>query len=197
MRGSLAHRTVRPAAVLAALVALAAGGGAWGTPAGAATTAPATAVPSVAPSATPVPAATAAPTPAPAPRRRGHDDEPIDFPSAAPTSPAFATLDGTWEVQLQYSDRTDYSHFTLRQNGQTISGTWNVEKDAYPIEGTYDGRLFKFSIKQPTTTLQLSGYVETASDMVGMIVPEKGANTAFTASHRMPIKPIFGRRRPG
>jgi hypothetical protein len=201
----LAHRILRPAAVLAVLVALGAGSAPLGAPAQAATTAAATAAPSVTPSATPVPAATAAATPAPAPaptpepgpRRRGRNDEPIDFPSAGPTSPAFATLDGIWEVQVQYIDRTDYSHFTLKQNGQTIAGTWNVEKASYPIEGTYDGRLFRFSIKQPTATLQLSGYVETASDMVGIIVPEKGANTAFTASHRSPIKPIFGRRRPG
>ncbi len=129
-------------------------------------------IPALTPVATPAPEPTAAPTP----RRRGHSDEPPDMPSAGPTSPAFATLDGTWEVQLQFIDRTEYSHFTLKQSGQTISGTWNVDKDAYPLEGTYDGRQFKFTVKEPATTLQLSGYVETASDMVGIIVHEKGEN---------------------
>jgi hypothetical protein len=172
-------------------------------PAAPASAAPASAAPGAsAPSAAPIPALTPVATPAPeptaapTPRRRGHSDEPPDMPSAGPTSPAFATLDGTWEVQLQFIDRTEYSHFTLKQSGQTISGTWNVDKDAYPLEGTYDGRQFKFTVKEPATTLQLSGYVETASDMVGIIVHEKGENSVFTASHRIPIKPIFGRRKP-
>jgi hypothetical protein len=193
MRGSLVHRILRPAAAVVALIALAASAAPFRAAAQSAPAASATA----APAGTPAPAVTPPPPPAPvpAPTRRGRYDPPDEIPSSAPTSPAFATLDGKWEVQVQYIDHTDYSHFTLKQSGQTIAGTWNVEKDAYPLEGTYDGRLFKFTVKQPSTTLQLSGYVETASDMVGIIVHEKGENTAFTASHRIPSKPLFGRRK--
>jgi hypothetical protein len=201
----LVHRTLRPAAVAIVLAVLGASAAPFRAAAQsappAATAAPAVAAPAAAPvpAAVPTPVATPLPTPpaTPTPGLRRHNDEPPDAasPSAAPTSPAFATLDGTWEVQLQFIDRTEYSHFTLKQSGQTISGTWNVDKEAYPLDGTYDGRLFKFTVKQPTTTLQLSGYVETASDMVGTIVHEKGENSVFTASHRVPIKPLFGRRK--
>lgn len=199
MRGPLVHRTLRPAAALVALITLALAG----CPSnGAAQSAPPvpTATPVAAPLPTPAatPAVTPAPEPtaAPTPRRRGHSDEPVDLPTSAPTSPAFATLDGTWEVQLQFIDHTEYSHFALKQNGQSITGSWNVEKASYPLEGTYDGRTFKFSVKQPAETLALSGYVETASDMVGIIMHEKGPNGVFTASHRIPQKPLFGRRPP-
>ncbi len=200
MRGSLVHRTLRPAVfALIAISAIAAAAVPFRATAQSAPPAAAAASPSAAPSAVPAPPAVTPPpepTPQVTPRRHGPKDQPDEFPSSAPTSPAFATLDGTWEVQLQFIDHTDYSHFKLKQSGQSITGTWNVDKDEYPLEGTYDGRLFKFTVKQPSTTLQLSGYVETASDMVGIIVHEKGENTVFTASHRLPIKPIFGRRKP-
>jgi penicillin-binding protein-related factor A (putative recombinase) len=121
-------------------------------------------------------------------------DDPEEPPAPGPTSPAFATLDGNWEVQVQYIDHTDYSRFTLKQSGQTISGAWIVEKETFPLEGTYDGRLFKFTVKQPNATLSMSGFVETATDMVGIIDRGKGDTTAFTATHRTPQKPLFRRR---
>lgn len=144
----------------------------------------------------PSPVATASPTPSPEPKgrkKRGKaSDAPTDAPanpepSATPTSPAFATLDGTWEFQLQYIDRTEYSYLTIVQGAAgTIGGTWKVSGKTYPIEGTYDGRLIRVQVKEPTGNITMSGYVEGASDMVGTVdlTSGKGDPIAFTAEHR-------------
>jgi hypothetical protein len=133
-------------------------------------------------------------SPSPAPRgrhgrKKGPDTSsaPSPEPSATPTSPAFATLDGTWEMQLQYIDRTEYSYLVIEQkDGGTITGTWRQKNKTWPFEGTYDGRLIRMLVKADTGNETLSGYVEGASDMVGTIDTgaEKSAPTAFTAEHR-------------
>lgn len=139
------------------------------------------------------------PTATPTPEPRGHKKRgraaaatPTDAPgnpepTATPTSPAFATLDGTWEVQLQFIDRTEYSYFAITQGAAgSISGTWKVSGKAYPFEGTYDGRLIRIVAKEPAKNVTISGYVEGASDMVGTFDLTNGKvdPTAFTAEHR-------------
>ena len=108
-------------------------------------------------------------------------------PTATPTSPAFSTLDGTWELQLQYINRTEYSYLTIAQQPTgTISGFWKVNGHDNPFEGTYDGRLIRMIVKEPTGNVTMSGYVEGASDMVGTVDlgKEQTQNVAFTAEHR-------------
>ncbi|MFY9779170.1 MAG: hypothetical protein WAJ85_01505 [Candidatus Baltobacteraceae bacterium] len=108
-------------------------------------------------------------------------------PTATPTSPAFATLDGTWEVQLQTYSATAYSYLAITQheNG-VLSGSWKLGKTSYPFDGTYDGRLIKLVVKEPSGDVTFSGYVETASDMVGLVDfgAGKGSPVPFTAEHR-------------
>jgi hypothetical protein len=132
-------------------------------------------------------------SPAPHGRHRGRhaapasETSPTPEPSATPTSPAFATLDGTWELQLQFLDHTEYSYLVIVQKeGGTISGVWRVNKHEWPFEGTYDGRLIRMLVKEGDAGVTLSGYVEGASDMVGTVDTGtgKGAPTAFTAEHR-------------
>lgn len=108
-------------------------------------------------------------------------------PSPTPTSPAFATLDGTWEVQVQYTDATSYSYLAIKQGESgALSGTWKVGKTSYPFDGTYDGRQIKLVVKGSNGDISFSGYVETASDMVGLVDygAGKGNPVAFTAEHR-------------
>jgi hypothetical protein len=105
-------------------------------------------------------------------------------PTATPTSPAFATLDGTWEMQVQYPDHTTYSYLVIRQKDSALSGFWRSGKQESPLEGTYDGRLIKLSVKLASGEVSFSGYVENASDMVGEVDFGKGATVAFTAEHR-------------
>jgi len=152
-------------------------------------------VPSVPLPAVPSAEPTASPSPSPEPGRhhRGRRGAPANAasaspePSSTPTSPAFATLDGTWELQLQFIDRTEYSYLVIQQKeGGAITGVWRVNKHEWPFEGTYDGRLIRMLVKEPTGNVTLSGYVEGASDMVGTVDDGsgKGSPTAFTAEHR-------------
>ncbi len=164
--------------------------------------------PTALPSGVPVPTAepsagppTAAPSTAPAPRRRGRHagssapagpSTPAPEPTATPTSPAFATLDGTWEVQLQYIDRTEYSYLSLVQaTGGTLSGVWHMSgKNAprYPITGTYDGRLIRLNAVEPVGPVAFNGYVEGASDMIGLVT--FGASAAAAATTPSPAAPV-------
>jgi hypothetical protein len=137
----------------------------------------------VPPTATPVPS-----TPSPAPRGRGRrpapSGSPTPEPTPTPTSPAFASLDGSWEVQVQYIDHTTYSYLIIKQTANVLSGSWRVDGKDNPLDGTYDGRLIRMVVKMPAGNVTLSGYVEGASDMVGLADFGKGNPTAFTAEHR-------------
>lgn len=141
--------------------------------------------PSPLPSVTPLPAVTLPPSNAPKGRRgapRAGSASPA--PTATPTSPAFATLDGTWELQVQYLDHTAYSYLVLRQKESTLSGFWRQGKTETPLEGTYDGRLIRLTVKAATGDISFAGYVENGSDMVGEVDFGKAGQVAFTAEHR-------------
>ena len=141
------------------------------------------------------------PSPSPAPvGRRGRGRAPATSgpkspePTATPTSPAYASLDGSWEVQVQYSDHTTYSYFDLRQTKDTLAGTWKYDGKSYTFDGTYDGRLIRIVAKLDKGPVTLSGYVENASDMVGLVDFGGGKTVAFTAEHRAaPNKNILKR----
>jgi hypothetical protein len=164
-------------------------------------------VPQAPPTTTPTPLMEPTATPTPAPRRGHHrgaspssSSTPGPEPTATPTSPAFSTLDGVWEVQVQSIAGTSYSHFALHQDGSTISGTWQNSGKQWPISGTYDGRLFRLVITTaPNETLNLTGYIENSTDMVGIVDNGKGEvpyhnPLAFTAEHRAPYKPSMTNR---
>jgi hypothetical protein len=151
------------------------------------TPSPATAPPSLA--ATAAPAASGSPAPA---GRRGRgrpasSPEPGASPSESPEPPQFQTMDGVWEVQLQpLGARTAYSHLTIVQKGDTLTGTWNrSDKVKLPFTGTFDGRLFKLTFSGGQT-LTMSGYAENFGDMVGLLTTAdpKDKGVPFTASHR-------------
>jgi len=166
---------------------------------------PATPLPSTAPIPSNAPTAaggTTSPSPSPAPSRRRHRETSSAAspePSATPTSPAFATLDGTWEVQLQYIDHTDYSYLVIHQNATgELAGVWRTSGKEYPFDGSYDGRLIRVLVKEPAGNLTWSGYVEGASDMVGTIDLGQGKAdpTPFTAEHRAAAKNPFKKQGP-
>jgi hypothetical protein len=163
--------------------------------------------PQAEPTALPTSLPTPLPTPTPAPRKGRHRSAspsasatPSPEPTATPTSPAFSTLDGVWEVQVQSIGGTAYSHFALHQDGSTVSGTWQNSGKTWPITGTYDGRLFRFVIATaPNESVNLTGYIENSTDMVGIVDNGKGEipyrnPLAFTAEHRAPYKPSLSNR---
>jgi hypothetical protein len=135
------------------------------------------------PSATlfPAPGVTASPTPLPSAR-----------PTAAPkgkrpTPPPNARkgLDGVWEVQIQHTDTTDYTHFKITQQGDAITGTYlDAKGKKFPIAGTVDGQDVRLIVTMPDgTTLLLEGKLDGTTDMVGMLTMPNG-QVPFTASYR-------------
>jgi hypothetical protein len=89
-------------------------------------------------------------------------------------------------VVLQTPTTYTYSSFNLHQAGDEITGTWNHDGKKVPLTGNYDGRQFKFVTQDPVHAQTLAGYVEGATDMVGIVDDGTPKNDppAFTASHR-------------
>jgi hypothetical protein len=174
--------------------------------------APATAVPANAqgtpPASIPTPAITppplvtppplppsASPSPSPSSGKRGRSKaSPGPTPSApveTPSPPAFASLDGDWEFVQSTRDDDTYSRLILRQTGQSLSGTWKLGKSksqTYPVEGQYDGKSIKLTSVVNGKTWTMTGYVDNASDMVGLVYTPDGKRITFTANHRAAAK---------
>lgn len=137
---------------------------------------------------------TAAPTPTPSPAPRGRrgapatsSPSPSGSASGTPAPPQFTTLDGVWEVEVQTRAKTFYSHFSLKQTGQAgseVTGLWDRGSNKkLTLNGTFDGRLFRFTASDGAAAYTFSGYIENFSDIVGMLNDGK-TQTAFTAQHR-------------
>ena len=132
-------------------------------------------------------------TPAPGPRppapagRGGATAAPS--PTETPAPPQFSTLDGVWEVEMQSRSTTYYTHFQLHQSGAQgadISGVWDQggkPAKKFPLTGSFDGRLFKFTAGSGDKQTTFTGYVENYSDIVGMASDGKN-DLPFTAQHR-------------
>lgn len=89
----------------------------------------------------------------------------------------------------------------MKQDGSNVTGTWYLDGKQLPFTGSYDGRLFRFVVQAPTGPVNLAGYVENATDMVGTVDNGKGEipnvnPIAFTAEHRGPGKSIWKKDKP-
>jgi hypothetical protein len=140
---------------------------------------------------TPPPAAPS-PTPSGAPKRgkkkAAASGTPAPEPTDSPVPPQFSTLDGIWEIELQPLGKrlANYEHFSLTQNGSTLSGYWEHRpgRTRTPVTGTFDGRLIQITASNDSGTV-FAGYVEAFGDMVGMQhLSATDPGTAFTAQHR-------------
>ncbi len=106
-------------------------------------------------------------------------------PTPSPPPTARKGLEGVWEVQIQRSNMTDYTHFRLTQSGDTIAGTYlDTSGKRYPLSGTVDGQSIRIIVTMSNgTTLLLEGRLDGTTDMVGMLTMPNGA-VPFTASYR-------------
>lgn len=129
---------------------------------------------------TPPPIGTPA-TPSPA------TSSPAAKPYASPSPPANARkgLDGVWEVQIQHSNATDYTHFKLTQQGDALTGIYvDARGKKYPLSGTVDGQAVRLIVTLPNgTTLLAEGKLDGTTDMVGVLTMPDG-QVPFTASYR-------------
>ncbi|MBV8066832.1 MAG: hypothetical protein JO113_02560 [Candidatus Eremiobacteraeota bacterium] len=154
--------------------------------AAAAATPPPTPPPITAP-ASPEPNASMAPAPAPYVTLGPSATPPLATPKATPSPPPNARkgLDGVWEVAIQHPNATDYTHFKITQEGDTITGTYlDSRGKRYPLAGSVDGQAVRLIVTMPNgTTMLLEGRLDGTSDMVGMLTMSD-AQIPFTASYR-------------
>jgi hypothetical protein len=145
-------------------------------------------VPVLAPSVTPAPLLTSAPRNA----KRASAPAPTDTPNngkrALPSPPSFANLTGIWEVAIQPGGAlTLYSHLLLQQSADnSIAGYWELKnKKKLPLNGTFDGKQFKFTVSDGKKQETFAGYQDGFADMVGLADMGDGKKPlAFTAAHR-------------
>jgi hypothetical protein len=90
-----------------------------------------------------------------------------------------------WEVQIQHASGTDYTHFSLLQRGDSLTGTYlDAGGKKYPLSGTVDGQAVRLIVTMPNgTTILLEGKLDGTTDMVGMLTMPDG-QVPFTASYR-------------
>ncbi len=182
MKSSSLFAVAAGAIVAAALL----GAGPQGRGTAIAATPPPTPPPIDTPAQTPQPNASLLPTPAA-----------TLFPLGSPASPSKASatpsplpnsrkgVEGVWEVQIQRPQATDYTHFAVRQDGTSLTGTYlDGKTKKYPLVGTIDGQNVRLIVTLPNgTTLLLEGKLDGTTDMIGMLTTA-GGQVPFTASYR-------------
>ena len=132
-----------------------------------------------APQATPSPAATIT---LPTPKGTATPAPPVD------TEPNRVGISGVWEVQIQKTSQTVYTHFKLEQKGTALTGQYldnNGKK--YPLAGTVDGKDVHIIVSMPGGPLVFDGTVEGGTDMEGAIDSSKDL-VGFTAAYRPKYK---------
>lgn len=106
-------------------------------------------------------------------------------PSPTPPPNARKGLDGVWEVAIQHPAATDYTHFNIKQDGDTLTGTYlDAHGKRYPLAGSVDGQAVRLIVTMPNgTSLLLEGKLDGTTDMVGMLTMPNG-QVPFTAAYR-------------
>lgn len=97
-------------------------------------------------------------------------------------------ISGVWEVQIQQSSGTVYTHFKLDQKGNALTGQYlDTNGKKYPLAGTVDGKDVHLTVAMPEGSLVFSGTVEGGMDMEGTIDSTKDL-VGFTAAYRPKYK---------
>ncbi len=110
---------------------------------------------------------------------------PKGYASPSPPPNARKGIEGVWEIQIQRSNRTDYTHMVLKQDGATLTGTYvDSGGKKYPLAGSVDGQAVRVIVSLPNgTTLLLEGRLDGTTDMIGEFTSPQ-EQTAFTAAYR-------------
>jgi hypothetical protein len=107
--------------------------------------------------------------------------------SATPTPPADnrVGIEGVWEVQIQRGDKTEYTHFNLKQTQTALTGLYmDHAGKKYPISGSLDGQTVRLVVSMPDgSTILFAGKIDGTTDMLGMLTDAR-ENVPFTAAYR-------------
>jgi len=188
LRSSKKPVRVKPLVLLAASAGMAAAAGLTiSMPGARLAAAAATPPPTPPPIGAPVTPPPAAPVPSTTPSTTFPLGKPTAPPNAHPSPPppnARKGIEGVWEVAIQHTNTTDYTHFLLTQTGDQLSGTYVDGKTKYPLAGSLDGQQIRLIVTLPNgTTLLMEGKLDGTTDMIGEMTSPKG-EVPFTASYR-------------
>ena len=122
---------------------------------------------------------------------------PSPSPTAPPT-PSFALDEipnGTWLMILQPAGYPVYSNMTLKDDGNTVTGTWAYDpKTVYTLAGTRDGSHIKLALKLPSKsatdqvgTMDIT--IDTYADMFGTVSIGPITDMPFTAAQHSRVPP--------
>ncbi len=119
---------------------------------------------------------------------------PLTKSKATPAPPTDADehrvgISGVWEVQIQQSSGTVYTHFKLDQKGNELTGQYlDTSGKKYPLAGTVDGKDLHVVVSMPNgTALVFSGSLDGTTDMAGTIDSASDL-IGFTAAYRPKYK---------
>jgi hypothetical protein len=145
---------------------------------------------SASPQASPTPVSTFTEQPVPAPRATSGAANPHATPSPPPdTDEKRVGISGVWEVQIQQSSSTVYTHFKIAQQGTALTGQYlDTNGKKYPVAGTLNGKDVHLVVTLANgTALVFSGTVEGGMDMEGTLETAKDM-VGFTAAYRPKYK---------
>lgn len=84
----------------------------------------------------------------------------VVFLLAAVVHAADADMTGKWTMQVTSDSGTGSPVFTLKQEGQTLSGTYSGQFGEAPVTGTVTGNDFKITYEMSGTVVTYSGKVQ-------------------------------------
>lgn len=98
-------------------------------------------------------------------------------------------ISGVWEVQIQNTTGTVYTHFKLDQKGNALTGQYlDTNGKKYPLAGTVTGKDVHLIVTMADgNALVFSGTVDSGMDMEGTIDSTKDV-VGFTAAYRPKYK---------
>jgi hypothetical protein len=141
---------------------------------------------------TPQASATVSPTPTASPTSTFALPTPKTSATPAPpkdTDEKRVGISGVWEVQIQQSANTVYTHFKIDENGSALIGQYlDTNGKRYPIAGSLNGKDVHLVVNMSDgTALVFDGTVEGGMDMAGTITTSKDI-VGFTAAYRPKYK---------
>lgn len=135
------------------------------------------------------------PSPSPAPSATPTEIPGIDslFPggrngphaSPSPPVPQRVGIEGVWEIAIQRGADTTYTHLSLHQQQNALTGTYlDSHNKRAPAVGIVDGNNVRIVITYPDgATIVLQGTLDGTTDMIGLLTMTDG-QVPFSADYR-------------
>ena len=98
-------------------------------------------------------------------------------------------ISGVWEVQIQRSSDTAYTHFKLDQKGSVLTGEYlDTDGKKYPLAGSIDNKTVRVVVSLPNgSSMIFTGQQDNRTDMYGLLALANDS-VPFTAAYRPKFK---------